>query len=154
MKRIILTLVLVIGCTTFDVGCRHVNSTNPKVIQAVRANDLSKTCKTISDSLLAADKTLDAIQTQEPDYYAHVKPWLVKIAKANDVAIANVAAYDAGTITFEKVVPSMQSMAAIAQELDPTTFGFKNPKTQQDVKVGFELLQATLASVIQQFGTK
>jgi hypothetical protein len=77
---VLLAICIGIGLAATD-GCRHVNSKNPQVIQAVHANDLSKMTRTISDGLLAADKTLDGIQTQEPDYYAKVKPWLVKVAK-------------------------------------------------------------------------
>jgi hypothetical protein len=147
-------LAISIGGMLAEVSaCRHVNSSNPKVIQAVNANDAAKVVKTIADSLVAANSTIESIQTQEPTYYAKVKPWLVKLAKANDVAADNVEQYKNGTITFDKVAPALQSIASIGLELDPTTFGFKNPQTQQEVTTGFKLLQATIASVAQQFGT-
>jgi hypothetical protein len=147
-------LAICIGGTLAEISaCRHVNSSNPAVIQAVNANDAAKVVKTIADSLVAANSTIESVQTQEPAYYAKVKPWLVQLAKANDVAADSVAQYKAGTITFSKVAPSLQAIAKIGLQLDPTTFGFKNPQSQQEVTAGLRLLQAALASVAQQFGT-
>lgn len=153
MRKIFIVLVFAFGLVVSD-GCRHNVSTNPAVVHAISANDASKLVKTVSDGLTAADKTLDSIQSQDPEYYVAAKAWLVKIAKANDVAANNILAYNNGTLTFDKVVPSLQNIATIGQQFDPTIFGFKNPDTQTKVKVGFQLLQATLASVIQQFGNK
>lgn len=143
--------VLLLGMSSWQ-GCRHVNSSNPKVIVAVRANDAANLCKSISDGLVAADKTLDGIQSQEPDYYAQVKPWLVKIATLNDVAAKQVLAYEKGD-TSSNWQGTMQQISTVSAQIDPTVFGFKNPDTQTKVKEGFTLLQASIASVIQLFGT-
>lgn len=150
-KSLIVFVLLfgVFGCQ----GCRHVNSTNPKVIVAVQANDAANLCKSISDGLVAADKTLDGIQSQEPDYYAKVKPWLVQIATLNDVAAKQILAYERGDTT-ANWQGTMQQISVVAGQIDPTVFGFKNPATQAQVKTGFTLLQASIASVIQLFGTK
>jgi hypothetical protein len=152
MKKILISFVL--SLTLFNaLGCRHVNSSNPKVIVAVRANDAANLCKSISDGLVAADKTLDGIQTQEPDYYSKVKPWLIKIATLNDVAAKQVLAYEQGNTT-SNWQGTMQQIAVVSGQIDPIIFGFKNPTTQTEVKTGFTLLQASIASVIQLFGNK
>lgn len=152
MKKLVLTIALVMCIAA--TGCIHkVNSSNPAVVKAVNANNAAKVTKTLADAISAANTTVESLQTQEPDYYAKVKPWLVKLAKANDTAVDGVTQYQAGTITFAKVSPALQSVATIGLELDPTTFGFKNPTSQAEVTAGLKLLQAALASVAQQFGT-
>lgn len=150
LGSICIALVLLVGCQ----GCRHNPAeTNPAVVKAINANDASKLVKTISDGLIAADKTLDGLQTQEPDYYAKVKPWLVKLAKLDDVAALKVRAYNNGDLTADWK-SALVELAKTGSEIDPTLFGFKNPDTQKQVTLGFQLLQAGLASVMQTFGGK
>lgn len=152
MKTFCIALASVL--TVFAVaGCRHsANMSNPKVAIAVTELDASNTTKTITDGLTAADKVLDQIQAQEPDYYAKVRPLLTKIAKANDVASsAIVNAKNGGAADWRGAMSSLGQTVATS---DLTTFGFKNSTSQKLVQDGFAVLISGLTLAAQFGGTK
>lgn len=145
--RIVLALILILP---FSTGCRHsANMANPKVAFAVTLLDASNTTKTIADGLTAADKVLDRIQAQEPDYYAKVRPLLTKIARANDGAnVAILNAKNGGAADWKGALVSVSQTVATS---DLTAFGFKNPTSQALVQDGFAVLISGL-SLAAQFG--
>ena len=148
-----LMLSLLAATVAIENGCRHVNSSNPAVISAVTLNNAAKACQTVATGLADADAVLDKIQAQEPDYYAHAKPLLQRIAKANDTAIVAVSAALAGDAKVDWRSAMLAVSTAVASS-DLTTFGFKNPQTQQLVQVGFATLISILSTIPATFGGK
>lgn len=148
MKRYILTLLL---ATTLVItpGCRHnVQSTNPVVIQAVTLSDAEKTVNTIAHGLLAADQTIDSLQTSEPDYYATVQPKLKATAKLNEVANqCIVTSLNGGKCDWQTAIINIATEAGKPENL--TNFGFKDDKTKQKVQLGFAVLTTGINMAIQ-----
>lgn len=142
MKRTLAACCMLAVILVATIGCRHtVQSTNPAVIQAATLNDAEKIVSTVAHGLLAARQTLDSLEATEPDYYRAVLPKIQVLAKLNEKANQCILADLSGG-----VCDWQQAVAQIAQGVsDPTAltaFGFKNPKSQQIVQLGFAGLLA------------
>jgi hypothetical protein len=133
-------------------GCQHkVNSANPQVVFAATLLDAATACDSVADGLTAANSTIGKLETTEPEYYTHARALLVKVAKANDAAIIAVRAAKAGDAT----VNWQGAMAAIAGSLgseDLTVFGFKNPQSANEVKIGLASFQLAISAISGAFG--
>lgn len=142
--------LIVLGCS----GCIHsTTSTNPAVIRAVTLLDAENTVNTIAHGLQEANGTLKNLQPTEPDYYAFAHPKLVALAQANENANQAILKANAGdqTVNWKSAVFDVSAVAGDTKTL--TAFGFKNPKTQQLVQLGFATLSTAL-SAASQFGGK
>lgn len=139
--------------TSLDLvtGCRHSQSSNPRVKLAETLYDAAATVDTIADGLVAARHVIDNLETTEPEYYAHTKPLLQNIAKANDRAIAAVRAAKSGDASADWRTALLNVSDAVGKT-DLTQFGFKNQNSQALVRVGFATLQSALALIPQNFG--
>lgn len=146
-----LSMMLLSGVMLYTTACRHtVNSKNPQVVAIVAINDAMNICKTVHDGLQNADKTIDALQTQEPDYYSKAQPLLKKIRAANDIAVETLLKAQAGQSVDWKT--SMLALSTTVSAGDLTTFGFKNPNTQLLVSAGVSGLEGVLLSIPSKLG--
>jgi hypothetical protein len=152
--KILRAIAIVLMLVFAFAGCRHnPPNTSPQVVYANTMLAGAETVDAVSIGLVAADEALDKLKTAEPDYYAHVKPWLVRIAKANDKAVAAIKAARAG----DTAVDWKSALLAVASEAgtaDPADFGFKNPESQAVAKLGLATLQAALVSIPAALGVK
>ena len=154
MRKAILSLLCVLLIAA-AVGCRH-NTQAPPTPQIVLDQTLvsaSGLCKTVSIGLRAVDEGIDQVQADDPEYYTAVKGWLVKIAKANDKAIAAVKLAQAGDTAVDWK-GAMLNIATEATAGDPSTFAVKNPKSQQTFRLIAETLTGVLATIQNTFGGK
>src|SRR5260370_38560708 len=88
-----LSIIIIANFLTFAaIGCRHVNSNNPKVIFAATITNAATATDDFSIPLKAAHDGVEKLQTQEPLYYATIHPYLVNHAKLNDKPIATFKA--------------------------------------------------------------
>jgi|SRR5690348_13291896 len=148
MKRYLITFLLA-STLVITPGCRQtVTSTNPVVIRAVTLSDAEKTVNTIAHGVLAADQTLDSLQSSEPDYYTVVQPKLKAIAKLNEVANqCIVTSLNGGTCDWQTAVINIATEAGKPDNL--TNFGFKDPQTKQKVQLGFTVLITGINMAVQ-----
>ena len=120
---------MLIAALFLSVGCRHnVNTSNPKVVAISALADAFNTCKTLEDGLVAANKAIESIEAQEPEYYAHIKPLLQKISTANKNAAHKIQqAKNDGVTDWKSAFVSISSSITPA---DLTSVGVKNPNSQ------------------------
>lgn len=130
-------------------GCHpKVDTTNPAVIKAVTLSNAEKTVNTIAHGLLAADQTLDSIKITEADYYASVSPKLKTLAKLNEVANqCIITTVSGGSCDWKQAVSNIAIEAGKSENL--TSFGFKNPQTQEKVQLGFTVLVSGINMAVQ-----
>lgn len=146
---ILITCMMVAG-----IGCQHrVNSNNPKVIFAATLLSAADASDTLATGLVAADQVLDNLRATEPEYYAHTKPILVKIAKANDKAIVAIRAAKNGDTT-ANWQGALIAVLDAAGKSDLTAFGFKNPNSQAAARIGFSSLQLAVAAIRDSFSNQ
>lgn len=130
-------------------SCRHsVQSTNPVVIQVASEVNAEKVVNTIAHGLLAADQTIDSVQTEDPGYYAAAQPKLKLLRDLNESANqCLINAFNGGTCDWKTAVVTIAQKAGDPNAL--TAFGFKNPATQKKVQEGFKLLTAGINLAVQ-----
>lgn len=156
MKRFILLLVVLmaLGSVPLTTGCAHsAASTNPQVVFSATILSASDASDTFSVALKAANDGLVKLEATEPGYYASVHPYLVKLARLNDKAVATIAAAQAGDTTADWK-GALLAISTAASQTDPTVFGFKNPNTQAEVKIIFASFNAAVAAITASFGGK
>jgi hypothetical protein len=146
MKRQRLQFALALLAVLSFAGCaKHVNSSNPAVININTLADAENTVNAISHGLATANATLKKLQAAEPDYYAYAHPKLLQIAQLNEKANAAIVTAKNGNAT----VDWKSAVVAVGQVVtDPsslTTFGFKNPTTQAIVQDSFSALVAGIS---------
>lgn len=147
-KRIAILLLAVTLVPT--VGCRH-NNTNPRVVFAATILDASIVVDDFSIALRAANDGVEQMQFSEPEYYASVHPYLVKLAKLNDKAIATLKLAKNGD-TSADWKGAIAAIAIEASKTDPTVFGFKNPQSQATAKILFASFSAAVNAISKSFG--
>jgi hypothetical protein len=134
-------------------GCyRKVNTSNPKVVFAVTVLDAATAVDDFSIALKAANDGVTQLKATEPEYYASVHPYLVRLAKLNDKAIAAVKAAEAGD-TAADWKGALRAIAIEAGKTDPTVFGFKNPQSQASAKILFASFSLAVEAIAASFGT-
>ncbi|HLW53243.1 MAG TPA: hypothetical protein VKW06_10410 [Candidatus Angelobacter sp.] len=132
-------------------GCRHNVNSNPQVVYAQTLLDASNSSKLLSDGLVAANDFAESIQASEPDYYVTLKAWIVKIAKANDTAIAAIRAAQGGDSAADWK-GAIAGIVTAAGNQDLTVYGFKSPASQQKATEGLKLLRDAIAGISNAFG--
>lgn len=138
----------------FASGCRHnINTNNPKVVFANTLLAGAQSCNLVATGLKDANDTLESLQATEPEYYAHVKPMLQSIARANDKAIAALRAAQAGD-TSANWQQALINVTTAAGNQDMSVFGFKNPNSQATAKIMLASLQLALTAITNTWGTK
>lgn len=149
--RLVSVAMLMLAVLLFT-GCRYsAQSTNPKVVFAATLYDADVALDDLSISLRAANDGVQKLSATEPEYYSSVHPYLVKIAQANDKAVAAIQATRNGSTTADWQ-GAMVAIVTVASTMDPTTFGFKNPTSQASVKLLFASFNAAVAAIKASFG--
>lgn len=147
-----LVLALVFCLLPFAfMGCHKVNSNNPAVIQEASLLNARKTVNAVAHGIKAANDTVDGLATNEPAYFSFVHPKLVVLAQLTAQAdLCVTTAESGGTCDWKtEIVNIAQAVANNPAAL--TTFGFKNPKSQQTAQLGFKAL-ADAIQLAAQFG--
>ena len=152
---LIISIVALVLSVAAMVGCAYkkVNSNNPAVIAAVSVNSAAHMADALSNALAGARTYVESVKTTEPDYYANFDPWITKVAKLNDAAIAALKAAKAGD-TSGSWIPALQAVAAEAGKMNPTVWGFKNPTSQTGAIAAFAAFEAALSTIASHFGGK
>ena len=145
MKKFI-SILLVYSILFVAVGCQHNVNTSPRVVFANTILAGAEAVDTVSVGLVAADRLIIKLKPAEPEYYAQIHPRLVKIAQANDRAVAVLKAAEAGDAAADWRA-ALNEVAIAAAGTDPAVFGFKNPNSQAAVKIGLASLQAAIAAL-------
>lgn len=151
LLHLLFLMSLLAGTVWLENGCRHNVSTNPKVVMTATLLDASNTCVTIEDGLTAANHIVNALETSEPEYYAHVRPLIKKLSAANKTASDTIVKVRNG----DTAADWRGAMLAIGSGITPadlTSFGFKNSNTQAIVTAAFATLVATLNALPATYG--
>lgn len=146
-----LCLTLVAFLLAAGVGChRKVNQNNPQVVRAATLLDASNTCVTIEDGLVAANHAVESIESQDPEYYAKVKPLLRKVSSANVEAVHKIKTFKDGDTS----VNWRAGMLAVASSIntdDLSALQIKNPTTQLIVSASLATLVGALNAIPKSF---
>lgn len=149
MKCKVISLVLAtliftgVGCQT---GCQHNVNVTPRVVFANTLLSAAEAVDTLSISLKAANEFVVTLKPTEPEYFDSIHPWLVKIAKANDKAIAAIRAAKSGDASADWR-GAISNILTEAGKTDPTQFGFKNPDSQAAAKIVMASLLAAFSAL-------
>lgn len=144
-------MTLLLSTLLIASGCRHnINTSNPAVVTAATLLDASNTCVAVEDGLTAANHAVDALETQEPEYYAHVKPLLKKLSTANVAAVKLVqAAKNGQPANWQQ---GMLAMASAVTPADLSAVQVKNPTSQAIAQGALATLIVTLNTIPHTFG--
>lgn len=127
-------------------GCRHnVNTKNPQVVAVAALGDALSTCQTLEDSLIAANSAVEQIKTQEPEYYAHVKPLLQKISSANTAAAHKIQQAKNDGVTDWRT--AFISISTSITPTDLTLAGVKNPNSKLIIGTSIAGIVAILQAI-------
>lgn len=133
-------------------GCQYkVNTNNPQVVYAATVESAANLSNHLSHVLVDVNTFAEQYQSADPEYYAKIKPWLVRVARTNDRA-ANAILLASSGDTGVNWRGALLAVVAEAQSLDPTVFGFKNPTTRADAQIAFAGFFATVNSIAASFG--
>lgn len=145
----LLPLVLLLCCS----GCVHSTNSNSKVVFALTVYDAAVASDDLSLTLRAANDGVTRLATTEPEYQASIRPYLVRLARLNDIAITTIRQVEAGD-TAADWKGAMLAIVAEASKTDPANFGFKNPSSRATVQLVFAGLNATIQAISASFGGK
>lgn len=143
--------VLCLAIIPFASGCRRNINTNPQVVFANTLLEAANSTKLLSDGLAAANEYAESIEQSDPNAYAGVHAWILKIRDANDKAIAATRAAEAGD-TSADWRGAMLGILTAAGNQDPAAFGFKNPQSASDAKIGLNALVLAISAISGSFG--
>jgi hypothetical protein len=130
----------------FSAGCHHnVKTNNPAVIAAITLDDASNTCKTLEDTVTAANHAVELVETTDPEYYAKSKALIQKISAANRLAGDKINISMHGQPADWHV--AFSSIATSVDPKDLTSVQVKNPNTQLLIVASMQALTKILTSI-------
>lgn len=136
-------------------GCKYkVNSSNPKVVYANTVFAAASADDTFTLALRAANDGLERLKATEPEYYNGLHPKLVALARFNDTRVIPVLRLAEAGDTSADWRGALLALANEAGNLDPSTFGFKNPNSRATAQVTIAGLLAIINTINTSFGGK